>query len=111
MEGSNLSYVLLVDDEDDILDVLELVVQTVTTHKVVKAYSGHQALDEISRSGKPSLVVSDYSMPNGDGLFLYRELLVIGPDVPFILCTANPKDQLKEFFPNLNRFIQKPYMM
>ena len=106
-----MSYILIVDDEPDILDMLELISTTTTQAPVFKASSGQEAIVVLNQQGSPSLIISDYKMPNGDGVFLYSEVQKLYPSVPFIVCSGNPKEQLEVLFPVVANFIQKPNMM
>lgn len=106
-----MSYILIADDEPDILDMLELISTTTTQAPVFKAPSGQAALDILKQEGAPSLIISDYKMPNGDGVFLFTEVQKLYPGVPFIVCSGNPREQLTEFFPLVSEFIEKPNMM
>ncbi len=106
-----MSYILLVDDEPDILDMLELITSTTTQSVIFKACCGNEAIEILKKQGVPSLIVSDYKMPNGDGVFLFSEVQKLYPSVPYIICSGNPEAQLKELFPAVSEFIQKPNMM
>jgi response regulator RpfG family c-di-GMP phosphodiesterase len=106
-----MSYILIADDEPDILDMLELISTTTTQAPVYKASSGQDALVIVKQHGSPSLIISDYKMPNGDGVFLLTEVQKLYPGIPFIVCSGNPREQLAELFPTISEFIQKPNMM
>ncbi len=106
-----MSYILIVDDEADILDMLELIIQTSTDVLIKKASSGNQALEVIQSFGHPILIVSDYKMPDGDGVFLLKSLKAKQIASPFLVCSGNPIDQLTEIFPGCTDFILKPNIM
>lgn len=91
--------------------MLELITTTTTQTPVFKASSGQEALVVLKQQGTPSLIVSDYKMPNGDGVFLFSEVKKSDPAIPFIVCSGNPKEQMVELFPQVTNFIQKPNMM
>ena len=106
-----MSYILIADDEPDILDMLELISKTTTKISVFKASSGQEALLFVMQHGPPSLVISDYKMPNGDGVFLYTEVHKLYPHIPFVVCSGNHREQLLDFFPAVTEFIQKPNIL
>lgn len=103
-----MSYKLLFEDGREILEVLEMAVSTVSGMKIFTALSGNKALAVISSHGAPALIVSDYPMPDGDGVGLYRSIQTNHPDVPFIVCTGNPAEELKKIFPASFDVVSKP---
>lgn len=103
-----MSYILLVDDELEILEILEMNIEILTKHPVKSAVSGNDALAIIDQAGEPLIVISDYRMPNGDGLFLYQELKKRLPQVPFVICSGNPIEDLRATFPEAFSIMCKP---
>jgi DNA-binding NtrC family response regulator len=86
--------VLLVDDEPDILDSLELLLQTeVPEVEVLKATSGQQALEKM-RGERVRLIISDYRMPGMDGFEFLEAARRLQPGVPSIMMTAYPDPRL-----------------
>jgi response regulator RpfG family c-di-GMP phosphodiesterase len=107
-----LSYVLIVDDEEDLLDIFEMMVSSQNQFtKIYKATNGLEALEILKDKGEPIFVLSDYNMPAYDGEFLYKELIKIYPNAKFVLCTAKPVDELKDRFLSAYGFIQKPNLI
>lgn len=103
-----MSYILLVDDELEILEILEISVKMITTTPVRTCHSGRQAMSLMNEFGPPLLILSDYRMPDGDGLFLYKHVLENFSQVPIIICSANPVDEIKEIFPKAADYLTKP---
>lgn len=104
--------VLLVDDETDILESLKLVLETFLHEvEVVTAESGPAALEVLER--RPvDLVVSDYRMPEMNGLEFLGEARKRHPSVPRILVTAYPQldialRAIKEAA--IENFVTKPF--
>ncbi len=64
--------VLIVDDEPDILELME---EEFSYHgyKTMTAICGNDAIDLI-RSNPVQVVVSDYKMPNGNGMAVLKEV-------------------------------------
>jgi len=104
--------VLLVDDETDILESLKLVLETFLYEvEVVTADSGRHALEVLDK--RPvDLVVSDYRMPEMNGLEFLGEARRRHPSVPRILVTAYPQldialRAIKEAA--IENFVTKPF--
>lgn len=103
-----MNYILVVDDEADIRDIYEMILRRAFPLDVVSAESGTKALEVIKTRGRPEVVISDYRMPDGDGLFLYKSLIELGVDVPFVICSTDTQGVLKEKFPSVYGYIEKP---
>src|SRR5688572_1651081 len=76
--------VLVVDDHEDTRDLL----QQVFTHEgatVVTASSAHEAVTSLDTV---DAVVTDYSMPDGTGLWLLRQTQARALQVPVIMMTG-----------------------
>lgn len=101
------SYVLIVDDETDILEIHEMTVRSTFSGEVRTANSGEEALQVIRENGIPRLIISDLQMENGDGFFLFNSLRESSIQVPFIVCSANPFIQLKALPGNVH-IVTKP---
>ena len=104
--------ILLVDDEE----MVRLVCQRMLDHdgwRVLAAASGSEAIQVFRRSApEVTCVLLDLSMPEMDGMAVFRELRAIRPDVKVILSSGYSSDQgeghtLLEA--GLDGFIQKPY--
>lgn len=99
-----MSYILLVDDEVDNLNIFELIIQSA----VKKALSGNKAKSIIEENGYPALIISDYRMPDGDGVVLYDFWLELKLSAPFYICSGNPIDELYQNFPKASKILTKP---
>jgi len=103
-----MSYILVVDDEEDIRDIYEMLLRRIFPLEVVLADSGNSALKIISERGDPKIVVSDLNMPNGDGHFLWTNLKERKINVPFVICSSDAIPDLKKRFPNIHGYVEKP---
>ena len=84
--------ILVVDDSADQLEMLEFILKD-AGYAVLTASSGNKALT-ILRDKNPDLIVSDVSMPDGDGIELCREIRAderFGT-LPILLLSALRKD-------------------
>lgn len=104
-------YILVVDDEADIREIVEMGLSAAYPLDVALASSGKHALEIIEQRGKPEIIISDYRMPNGDGSFLFESLKKLKLDIPFVVCSANPLDELQSVFPHVNGYVQKPKIL
>jgi CheY-like chemotaxis protein len=58
---------------------------------VVKDFQPH-SVEEVTlkvQSAKPDLVLSDFNMPEVDGLLVARTVRRVNPDIPVVVLTAN----------------------
>ncbi|HSL45632.1 MAG TPA: response regulator [Anaerolineales bacterium] len=109
--NANPGYLLIVEDDPDILRLLEATL-TFKGYRVVTACNGREGLDAVRRE-RPALVIADIMMPKLDGFGLVHRLRISSETrgIPVIFITATyvaPED--KEFALNIGvtRFVQKP---
>jgi adenylate cyclase len=110
--ASRPDCVLVVDDEQDILeslkDLLEASLENVT---IRTANSGQQGL-KILEQERVDLIISDYKMPNMNGLDFLMQAQKTAPGVPRILLTAFPDLGIAVRAINetgIENFITKPF--
>lgn len=94
MDGSNQNSILVVNDDDDTLEMTATLLRRVG-YSVLTAANGREGF-QLAQSARPSLVVSDVSMPHVDGVELCR---MIRADeelrtTPVMLVSALRKDAL-----------------
>lgn len=106
--------VLTVDDEEDIREsIKQLLELSLDNLEVITASDGQYAL-EILESGEFDLILTDYKMPNMDGLEFLKRAMETHPEVPRLMLTAYPDPNLaaravKEA--GVGLFIAKPFDM
>ena len=81
-----MAKVLVVDDEEELRASVERVLRR-AGHDVETAGSAQQAL-ALLRRGEYELVISDFRLPDRDGLELIRDVRDLRPDAEIILITA-----------------------
>jgi CheY-like chemotaxis protein len=72
MTGIN-GPILVVDDDSDIRDMMELVLQ-MRGYDVVSARDGEDAIEQLQRGPRPSLVLLDLMLPRIDGVEVVRTI-------------------------------------
>lgn len=105
--------ILLVDDEKFIVDMIREMLHYLG-YEVVPRYASPDALETFkTRPESFDLVVTDLTMPLMTGVALAREILVIRPDTPIILCTgfSEALDESKTMLLGIKRFLRKPVAM
>lgn len=106
-----MSYILIVDDEEDIRDIYEMLLRRIFPLEIILADSGNEALKVISDKGDPKIIISDLNMPNGDGYFLWTSLKEKRSKVPFVICSSDAIPDLKKRFPDIHGYVEKPDIM
>jgi putative two-component system response regulator len=103
--------ILIVDDEEVSLDVLRFSLDE-AGHTVDSARNGQEAMAALD-AGEHTLVISDWEMPNGDGLGLCRAIRSreLGPYVYIILLTGRDGSaaMVKGLAAGADDFITKPF--
>lgn len=80
--------ILLVDDEEYVVEMMHQMLERLG-YQVISKISSIEALEVFRREPeKFDLVVTDQTMPRMTGMELIKELILIRPDVPIILCTG-----------------------
>jgi CheY-like chemotaxis protein len=89
-------HILVVDDEEWALTSIQLMLERLG-YKVTALTSPLEAMEAFrSQPVKFDLVITDIAMPDMTGQVLARELTVIQPDIPIILCTGYSERISKE---------------
>ncbi|MEW5748266.1 MAG: PAS domain S-box protein [Candidatus Thermoplasmatota archaeon] len=91
--GRKAMLVLLVDDDAAYLEVLKFFLEREGAAECEMATSARQALDLLAQ-GEYDAVVSDYLMPDMDGLELLKIVRLQGKDVPFIMLTGRGREDV-----------------
>ncbi|MCH9654651.1 MAG: response regulator [Gimesia sp.] len=79
--------VLLVDDSGTMRTIQKRCLSKLGIEDVTEAEDGVQAL-EIYNSGTFDIVLSDWNMPNMDGLQLLKEIRLLNKEIPIIMITT-----------------------
>jgi len=105
--------VLFVDDETALVDMGQRMLGSLG-YEVFARTSSIEAL-EVFRSdpNKFDIVITDYTMPNMTGMELAKELILMCPDIPIIMCTGFSEQMSEEKAKSLGieEFLLKPVIM
>ncbi|MEN6611346.1 MAG: response regulator [Methanoregulaceae archaeon] len=100
--------VLYVDDESGLLTIGKVFLERTTEFAVTIAPSGRVALDLLKSNGIQA-IVSDYQMPEMDGIEFLKQVRATDKAIPFILFTGRGREEVAiEAFENgANFYLQK----
>jgi CheY-like chemotaxis protein len=88
MEQHRHKFVLVVEDDEDILEMVSLALQ-LEGHTIKVAKNGHEALERLKKDGLPDLVLLDMKMPVMDGWKFAREFNAqYDHQAPIVVMTA-----------------------
>jgi len=85
--------VLHVDDEKGLLEAVKLSLEDTGICSVYSVESADQAM-EMLRSSHFDAIISDYAMPDTNGIELLRMIRAEFGDIPFILYTVVPREEV-----------------
>ena len=103
--------ILLVDDEEMVLTSIDSFLALETDYNVVTFTSAINALEYI-KSNNVDLVISDYVMPEMDGITFLAKVREIKPEIPRIILTgyADKENAIKAINDvGLFQYIEKPW--
>jgi DNA-binding NtrC family response regulator len=108
---NNADTIVLVDDEEMVLTSLRSILALETDYNVNTFLSAGEALDFIG-SNDVDLVISDYLMPEMDGITFLAKVRDIKPEIPRIILTgyADKENAIKAINEvGLYQYIEKPW--
>ena len=88
--------ILLVDDQPGVLHVQQMLLEAMG-HTVITALNGNTALTTFKKEAKNiQMLITDFKMPDMDGIDLAKKLRKIQPNLPLLMVTGyGEKDKLK----------------
>lgn len=108
---NNSQTIIIVDDEEMVLTSLNSFLSLETEYKVKTFTSVKEALNFV-KSNDVDLVVSDYLMPEMDGISFLAQVKKLKPEVPRIILTgyADKENAIKAINEvGLFQYIEKPW--
>jgi len=104
--------VLIVDDQNSVRQMTRMTLEEIGMRHIHEAENGKQAMETASLQPL-DLIISDYNMPEMDGLGLLRALRghPVARKVPFILLTGRGDRELvvKAAQAGVNNYLVKPF--
>lgn len=105
-------HILIIDDEDDIREVAQVSLETISNWEVVTASSGHEGLVK-AEAEQPDAILLDVMMPDMDGPTTFQQLQNTPAicHIPVILMTAKVQASDQRRFASLGvkGVIAKPF--
>jgi DNA-binding response OmpR family regulator len=100
--------ILYVDDEPSLLELGKLYLERTNEFTVTTAPSASVALDRL-KSNSIKAIVSDYQMPDIDGIEFLKRVREKDKTIPFILFTGKGREEIavKAFENGADSYIQK----
>jgi CheY-like chemotaxis protein len=105
--------ILIVDDEKAAAEVMQKMLERLG-YKVTSGTDSREILEVFNNDPDMfDLVITDMTMPHMTGADLVKELKVIRPEIPVILCTgfSDKIDEGKAKKIGINSFVMKPIVM
>ncbi|MDD4300319.1 MAG: response regulator [Methanomicrobium sp.] len=101
-------HILIVDEEAEVLEVTSVYLKRIGDYTIEKAYSAKDALSLIRKKAYDA-IVSDYEMPEMDGITFLKEVRRINPSVPFIIFSGKGREEvvIEAFREGADGFVQK----
>jgi CheY-like chemotaxis protein len=105
-----MKYILLIDQDDDILNIQTMVLSSFYGGTIRIAHSGKAGLEIIQKKGEPELIVSDQSILEEESPSLYHHIKSENLLIPLIICSGSVSYDFHERkFPEVSAFVQKPF--
>ena len=111
MTDEALETIVIVDDEEMVLTSLSSFLMLETDYNVITFLSPHEALEYIT-GNEVDMVVSDYLMPEMDGISFLAKVREVKPHIPRIILTgyADKENAIKAINEvGLYQYIEKPW--
>jgi len=108
---NNNETIVLVDDEEMVLTSIDSFLNLETSYNVVTFVSAKEALNYIINNNV-NLIISDYLMPEMDGISFLAKVREIKPEIPRIILTgyADKENAIKAINEvGLFQYIEKPW--
>ncbi|MFQ5628342.1 MAG: response regulator [bacterium] len=109
--ATEIDTIVIVDDEDMVLTSLSSFFTLETDYQIIEFTSAQEALDYI-KENNVNLVISDYLMPEMDGITFLAHVRDLKPEVPRIILTgyADKENAIKAINEvGLYQYIEKPW--
>jgi len=103
--------ILLVDDEENLRQLISALLVD-DGHDVYTAVDGEVAIKFLKEQRTPQLVITDFAMPNKNGMDVLKYCREMHPDLPVILMTGIVSEGLPQWEAlGAKASLQKPFRM
>lgn len=86
-------HILHIDDDTDFLAIGKTILEKLGDFTVTGVQSGKMALDLLARD-RFDAVISDYQMPDINGIVLLKKIREMGLEIPFIIFTGKSREEV-----------------
>jgi two-component system, cell cycle sensor histidine kinase and response regulator CckA len=102
---------MLVDDNTGLLEIMREVLATISDAEMVCCHSGPEAIAALEAAPNSfELVITDFDMPQMDGVELCHRLHAMNPELPVVLLTGNTELSEADVTPHgLLALVRKPF--
>ena len=97
-----MTTILIIDDDEDMRQTLRLVLEK-EGYRLLTASNGKEA-EEVCRTDRPGLVITDIIMPDKDGLETITELRKSYPEVRIIAISGGGRRVNRDYLPTAQAF-------
>ena len=105
-----MNYILLVDEDEDILNVQTMLLSTFYSGEVKAVKNSIESIQILNDLGVPELIVSDQAILKEGDSSLYEHITRLDLLVPLIICSENVSCEFKQDqYPNVSVFLEKPF--
>lgn len=111
MDTNENARILIVDDEDMVLQSIKSILELETDYSVLAFLSPREAIEYVTQN-EIDIVISDYLMPEMDGISFLAQIRELRPEVPRIILTgyADKENAIKAINEvGLFQYIEKPW--
>ena len=101
--------ILCVDDEEGILDLTKLLLEGINPNFIITPCTSAREGLQLLQNRTFDVIVSDYQMPELDGIEFLKKIRSEGNNIPFIIFTGRGKEEVavEALNSGANRYIQK----
>lgn len=93
-----MKYILLLDKEPEILEILQESLESMTSLPLKTASSSAEGIQTLEKEGSPDLIIVHCKLPENNALVLYQYLQTHAPDIPFILLAEEGTAEVRKQF-------------
>lgn len=93
-----LKYIMLIDDDSDILKIAQLALCEIGGFELVICESGKAALESL-KTFQPQLILLDVMMPEMDGPTTFKKIRQLQVETPIVFMTAKvQKNEIDDYW-------------